>query len=130
MFLPGQSHLRWSQFKNTSPEVMHKTIALPTITSGTVPTGAGVVNAAADEIEIIVCGRGGHGAYPHHDNDPVAILSHIVLGLPDLMRRTISPMQPNTLSIGHLQAGEQVANVLPSEARLLATLRTTSYADR
>jgi len=27
VFLPGQAHLRWSQFKNTSPKVMHKTIA-------------------------------------------------------------------------------------------------------
>jgi type I restriction enzyme M protein len=27
VFLPGQAHLRWSQFKNASPEVMHKTIA-------------------------------------------------------------------------------------------------------
>ncbi|GAA3644834.1 class I SAM-dependent DNA methyltransferase [Nocardioides ginsengisoli] len=27
VFLPGQSSLRWSQFKNASPEVMHKTIA-------------------------------------------------------------------------------------------------------
>lgn len=27
VFLPGQKQLRWSQFKNTSPEVMHKTIA-------------------------------------------------------------------------------------------------------
>lgn len=27
VFLPGQDHLRWSQFKNTSPEVMYVTIA-------------------------------------------------------------------------------------------------------
>src|SRR4051794_21946333 len=27
VFLPGQADLRWSQFKNTSPEVMHKTVA-------------------------------------------------------------------------------------------------------
>lgn len=27
VFLPGQTHLRWSQFKNASPEVMHQTIA-------------------------------------------------------------------------------------------------------
>ncbi|MGQ2912119.1 type I restriction-modification system subunit M [Aeromicrobium sp.] len=27
VFLPGQAHLRWSQFKNTSPEVMHQAIA-------------------------------------------------------------------------------------------------------
>ena len=27
VFLPGQSHLRWGEFKNTSPEAMHKTVA-------------------------------------------------------------------------------------------------------
>lgn len=27
VFLPGQTHMRWGQFKNASPEVMHKTIA-------------------------------------------------------------------------------------------------------
>ena len=27
VFLPGQTQLRWSQFKNASPEVMHQTIA-------------------------------------------------------------------------------------------------------
>lgn len=27
VFLPGQANLRWSEFKNTSPEVMHQTIA-------------------------------------------------------------------------------------------------------
>lgn len=27
VFLPGQTNLRWSQFKNASPEVMHQTIA-------------------------------------------------------------------------------------------------------
>lgn len=26
VFLPGQRHLRWSEFKNTSPEVMHRTV--------------------------------------------------------------------------------------------------------
>ncbi|WP_131105935.1 M20 metallopeptidase family protein [Ornithinimicrobium sufpigmenti] len=102
----------------------------PTVPPGTVATGAGVVNAAADEIEIVLRGRGGHGAYPHHASDPVAAIAHIVLGLPELMRRTVSPMQPSTLSVGHLQAGERSANVLPGEARLLATLRTTTHADR
>lgn len=27
VFLPGQAHMRWGKFKNTSPAVMHKTIA-------------------------------------------------------------------------------------------------------
>ena len=27
VFLPGQAHMRWGQFKNASPEVMHNTVA-------------------------------------------------------------------------------------------------------
>lgn len=102
----------------------------PAVPLGTVATGAGVVNAAADEIEIVVRGRGGHGAYPHRAADPVAAVAHIVLALPELVRRTVSPMRPATMSVGHLRAGEPSANVLPSEARVLATLRTTSATDR
>jgi amidohydrolase len=102
----------------------------PTVPLGTVATGAGVVNAAADELEIVLRGRGGHGAYPHHAADPVAAVAHVVLALPEVLRRTVSPMRPSTLSVGHLQAGRASANVLPSEARLLATMRTTDARDR
>lgn len=102
----------------------------PGVVPGTVATGAGVVNAAADEIEIVLRGRGGHGAYPHHAADPVAAMSHVVLALPELVRRTVSPMQPAALSVGHVQAGRPSANVLPSEARILATMRTTDPHDR
>ncbi len=102
----------------------------PTVPVGTVATGAGVVNAAADEVEIVVSGHGGHGAYPHHAADPVAAISHIVLSLPELLRRTGNPMRPSTLSVGHLQAGDHSANVLPDQALLRATLRTTHRDDR
>ncbi|WP_202619114.1 M20 metallopeptidase family protein [Ornithinimicrobium cavernae] len=102
----------------------------PGVPPGQVATGAGVVNAAADEIEIVLTGNGGHGAYPHRATDPVSALGHIVLGLPEVVRRTVSPMHPAAVSVGHVQAGEASANVLPSEARLLATMRTTDARDR
>ncbi|WP_256839795.1 M20 metallopeptidase family protein [Ornithinimicrobium faecis] len=102
----------------------------PRVPPGQVATGAGVVNAASDEIEIVLTGDGGHGAYPHHAADPVSALGHIVLGLPEVVRRTVSPMHPATISVGHVQAGEASANVLPSQARLLATMRTTDPRDR
>ncbi|QDO89435.1 amidohydrolase [Ornithinimicrobium ciconiae] len=102
----------------------------PGVPPGQVATGAGVVNAAADEIEIVLTGDGGHGAYPEHAADPVAALGHIVLGLPEVVRHTVSPMRPATVSVGHVQAGEPSANVLPSQARLLATMRTTDARDR
>lgn len=102
----------------------------PRVPPGQVATGAGVVNAASDEIEIVLTGNGGHGAYPHHAADPVSALGHIVLGLPEVVRRSVSPMHPATISVGHVQAGEASANVLPSQARLLATMRTTDTRDR
>lgn len=102
----------------------------PTVPAGTVATGAGVVNAAADEVEILVTGRGGHGAYPHRAADPIAAAAHIVLALPELVRRTVSPMRPATVSVGHVQSGQPSANVLPDQARILATMRTTDAQDR
>ncbi len=33
VFLPGQRHLRWSEFKNASPEVMYRTVGDSTSTS-------------------------------------------------------------------------------------------------
>lgn len=102
----------------------------PGIPEGHVATGAGVVNAAADEIIVTVSGVGGHGAYPHEAADPVSALAHIVLALPDVVRRTVSPMHPAVVSVGHVAAGGAGANVLPSTARLMATLRTVDDRDR
>ncbi|MGO2750181.1 MAG: M20 metallopeptidase family protein [Pseudoclavibacter sp.] len=102
----------------------------PGVPRGAVAIGGGYINAAADEIEISLQGRGGHGAYPHQAADPVAAIAQIALGLPEVVRRTISPMNPAVISVGTLSAGEGAANVLPSSARLLASMRTTAPKDR
>lgn len=102
----------------------------PAVPAGAVAAGGGFINAAADEIEIRVHGRGGHGAYPHDANDTVAAVAHIAIGLPEVVRRTVSPLRPAIISIGTLTAGEGAANVLPAEARIFATMRTTDPADR
>lgn len=102
----------------------------PAVPPGQVATGGGVVNAAADELHITITGQGGHGAYPHRASDPVAALAHTLLALQEVVRRHVSPMRPATLSVGHVQAGAASANVLPSRAVVLATLRTTDATDR
>lgn len=102
----------------------------PGVRRGAVAAGGGFINAAADEIEIRVTGRGGHGAYPHEASDAVAAIAQIALGLPETVRRTVSPLRPALVSIGTLVAGEGAANVLPAEARIFATMRTTDPADR
>ncbi|UWF77281.1 MULTISPECIES: M20 metallopeptidase family protein [Microbacterium] len=102
----------------------------PGVPVGAVASGGGFINAAADEIEIRVHGRGGHAAYPHEANDAVSAIAQIALGIPEMVRRSVSPLRPAIISIGTLTAGEGAANVLPAEARIFATMRTTDPADR
>lgn len=102
----------------------------PGVPNEAVASGAGFINAAADEIEIRIHGRGGHAAYPHEATDTVAAIAQIAIAIPEVIRRTVSPLRPAIVSIGTLSAGEGAANVLPAEARIYATMRTTDPADR
>ncbi len=97
---------------------------------GSVATGAGVVNAAADSFSLTFEGDGGHGAYPHHGNDVLAAVAATALGLQDVVRKTIDPMHPVTLTIGHMTAGPPADNVLPGHGVILGTLRTVNADDR
>ncbi|GAA1799257.1 amidohydrolase [Agromyces neolithicus] len=102
----------------------------PGVRKGAVAAGGGFINAAADEIDIRVQGRGGHAAYPHQATDTVVAIANIAIAIPEVIRRTVTPLRPAIISIGTLTAGEGAANVLPGQARILATMRTTDPADR
>lgn len=84
---------------------------------------AGVVNAAADNVAIVVTGSGGHAAYPHRGRDPVVALSHVVVALQQAISRRVDPMQSAVLSISVLRAGD-TENVMPDRAEARGTLRT------
>ncbi len=102
----------------------------PGVQAGAISVGAGFVNAAADEFDIRIIGRGGHAAYPHHGSDPVAAAAHVALSLPELVRRNVSPLNPAVISVGTVRIGDGAANVLPSSAHLRGTVRSTDAADR
>lgn len=101
----------------------------PRVVRGSVAIGAGAVNAAAGELNIRFSGASGHGAYPHHGRDVVSAAATFALQLPELVRRTIDPMHPALISVGQLIADGGAANVLPAQATISATMRTTSAAD-
>ncbi|MDR2998350.1 MAG: amidohydrolase, partial [Microbacterium sp.] len=102
----------------------------PGVVTGAVASAGGFINAAADEIDIRLEGRGGHGAYPHLASDTVAAIAQIAIGMPEVVRRTISPVRPALISVGTMNAGHGVANVLPANAHIRATMRTTDVGDR
>lgn len=101
----------------------------PILAPGVISTGAGPVNAAFDEFEIIVHGSPGHGAYPHAAVDPVPILANVVTASHELVSRVLDPTHPAVISIGSLAAGGS-ANVIAAEASCTGVIRTTSEQDR
>jgi amidohydrolase len=100
----------------------------PQVPSGHVSCDPGFVNAAVDEVEVVVTGRGGHSAYPHLTRDPVPALCRIVLSLQDAVRSAVDPLQPVVVSMGQL-AGSGAPNVIPDQASAAGTVRTMRPQD-
>jgi hippurate hydrolase len=101
---------------------MHNWPAMP---AGTIGVNAGPVMAAADQIEITVQGRGGHGAHPYLAVDPVLVAAHIITAAQSLVSRNVNPIDNAVVSLCSMQAGDPGAySVIPREARLVGTVRT------
>ncbi len=101
----------------------------PRLPAGVASAGSGGVNAAADEFDIIVHGEPGHGAYPHISIDPIPVLASIVLGLQELIGRTIDPIRPALITVGEIRAGAS-HNVIPASGSLHGIIRTMHDEDQ
>lgn len=101
----------------------------PRVPAGVVSTGNGGVNAAADEFDIIVHGQPGHGAYPHITIDPIPVLAAIILGLQELIGRTIDPIRPALITVGEVRAGA-THNIIPASGSLHGIIRTMHDDDQ
>lgn len=101
----------------------------PRVPAGVISTGAGAVNAAADQFDIVVHGQPGHGAYPHVTIDPVPVLAGIVQGLQELVSRTIDPIHPAVITVGRMEAGT-AHNIIAATGSLHGVIRTMDEADR
>jgi hippurate hydrolase len=85
----------------------------------------GPAMAAADRIEIVIDGRGGHGAHPHVAIDPVLVAGHIITAAQSIVSRNVSPIDTAVVSLCAMHAGNPGAmSVIPSHATLVGTVRT------
>lgn len=103
----------------------HGIVALhvhPGLALGQVSFRAGTVMASADELYISVKSKGGHAAAPHLTNDTILAASHLVISLQQIISRNNNPFNPSVLSISSIQGGH-TTNVIPSEVKLMGTLR-------
>jgi amidohydrolase len=105
---------------------MHNMPALPV---GSFCMRKGPTMAAADEITILVEGRGGHGAMPHQGIDPVLIGAQIVTALQTIASRNVDPLDSCVVSVTRFEAGT-ANNIIPQSAWLNGTVRTLKAATR
>ncbi len=97
----------------------------PQLPPGTIGINPGPMMAAADRIDIVVHGRGGHGAHPYLTVDPVLVAAHIITAAQSLVSRNVHPLDSAVVSLCAMQAGDLNAmSVIPREARLTGTVRT------
>jgi amidohydrolase len=91
---------------------------------GTVTYTEGLAMANVDTVEILVKGKGGHGAAPHTTIDPVVLAARIVLDLQTIVSRETNPLDPAVVTVGSIHGGTK-SNIIPSEVKLQLTVRST-----
>lgn len=102
---------------------------MPGMPLGTFAIRKGGIMAAPDKFSIVVKGRGGHAAEPHHTIDPIAVGAEIVGALQLIASRTANPVQSVVVSVTKFHAGT-AHNIIPEEAHLSGTVRTLDEAMR
>jgi len=123
--LPGGASLMIKEgaLKNPSVSGILGQHVMPMIETGKVGFRSGVYMASTDEIYVTVKGKGGHGAIPHQNIDPVLIASHIIVALQQIVSRNANPIMPSVLSFGKVMANG-ATNVIPDSVYLEGTFRT------
>lgn len=98
---------------------------IPELPVGTLGFRPGPFMAAADEIYLTIRGEGGHAAWSHRlKADAVLAQAHILTALQAVASRNAPPDSPTVLSFGKVTAAG-ATNIIPEEARIEGTLRTT-----
>ncbi len=123
--LPGGANLMIQEgvLENPKPQAVIGQHVMPLIDAGKVGFRAGKYMASTDEIYVTVKGKGGHGAQPQQNIDPVIITAHILTALQQVVSRFADPKSPSVLSFGKVIANG-ATNIIPNEVYLEGTFRT------
>jgi amidohydrolase len=129
--LPGGASLMIKEgvLENPKPQAVIGQHVMPLIDAGKVGFRSGKYMASTDELYVTVKGKGGHGAQPQQNVDPVIITAHILTALQQVVSRFADPKSPSVLSFGKVIANG-ATNVIPNEVYLEGTFRTMDEAWR
>lgn len=123
--LPGGASIMIKEgvLQNPAPSAIIGQHVMPFIEKGKVGFRSGQYMASCDELFMTIRGKGGHGAQPHQNIDPIAITAQIITALQQVVSRFADPRIPTVLSWGKI-IGNGATNVIPDEVYLEGTFRT------
>jgi amidohydrolase len=79
--------------------------------------------AYTNNFDLIIMGKGGHGARPHQGVDAISVAAVVIQALQTVVSRRTNPLDPVVLSIGIIQGGS-ARNVICDRVVLKGTVRT------
>ena len=94
---------------------------------GEVGVKDGPIMASADIFDIVIRGKGGHGATPQGTIDAVVIASHLINMLQTIVSRNTNPLENTVVSIGKIKGGQNF-NIIADKVELSGTTR--AYTDQ
>lgn len=123
--LPGGASLMIGEkvLEAPKPDAVLGQHVMPAIECGYVGVRKGKFMASMDELYVTVYGKGGHGAQPSQNIDPVLIAAQLLVALQQLVSRMANPTMPTVLSFGRVIADGAV-NVIPDKVVMHGTFRT------
>ena len=83
----------------------------------------GPAMAGADAFNIIIEGKGGHGAAPHLTADPIVAAAQVISALQSIVSRNVDPLETAVVSVTAIRGGEAF-NIIPPKVELMGTIRT------
>jgi hippurate hydrolase len=135
MFQPGEEGYHGARFMlddgllDPLPDAAFALHIMPNAPHGLVAGRQGPLMAAADQLDIVVEGRGGHASMPHQTLDPVPVACEIVLALQALVTRRFDAADAVVVTITRMDAGT-AHNVIADRVSLRGTMRTLSPEHR
>ncbi len=123
--LPGGASLmiKDGALENPQPAAVIGQHVMPKLAAGKIGIRKGKYMASKDDLYITVYGRGGHGAQPQENIDPVLITAHIIIALQQVVSRMANPATASVLSFGKLVA-DGATNIIPDKVCMEGTFRT------
>ena len=129
--LPGGASLMINEGVLKNPAVGHVLgqHVFPHLPAGKIGLRPGRYMASTDELYLTVKGKGGHGAMPEMNLDPVLVAAHIIVAAQQIVSRRANPKVPSVLSFGKVIANG-ATNIIPNEVYIEGTFRTLTEAWR